>query len=114
VLIDSNLCQRVFWPQLIQISTHGYLQRLSAYNIDRRDGEEGPEAGGEVPDIIICDVHLPTIDGYEVALAQKPSAAPSDSALVAVMVAMAGDRSRYWRQALTVALPNLSPETLYK
>src|SRR5204863_66796 len=44
---------------------------LSAFGhtpLGARDGEEGLAAAGrEAPDLIVCDVQLPAMDGYEVA-----------------------------------------------
>jgi len=62
------------------------------------DGVEGLEiAQRELPDLIICDIHLPKIDGYEVARQLKQSASPSLRAIPLVGVtalAMPGDRDK--------------------
>lgn len=64
--------------------------------IHAADGEAGLEiAHREVPDLIVCDVHLPGINGYEVVRQLKAN--PSLSAIPAIAVtafAMVGDRDR--------------------
>ena len=60
------------------------------------DGEEGlAKAIEERPDLIICDVHLPKMDGYEVARRLKKDAGCRGIPAVAVTaLAMVGDRDR--------------------
>jgi two-component system cell cycle response regulator len=60
------------------------------------DGEEGLRvARRERPDVIICDVQLPGIDGYEVARRLKGDPAFRKVPLIAVTAyAMVGDRER--------------------
>jgi two-component system cell cycle response regulator len=60
------------------------------------DGGEGVDhAHRESPDLIICDVHLPTMDGYEVARRLKMHPALRPIPLVAVTaLAMVGDRDK--------------------
>jgi two-component system cell cycle response regulator len=60
------------------------------------DGEEGVAvAHREVPDLIVCDVHLPTLDGYGVAGQLKPHPTLGAIPLVAVTaLAMVGDRDK--------------------
>jgi two-component system cell cycle response regulator len=60
------------------------------------DGEEGLEiARREVPDLIICDVQLPKLDGYEVARQLKSHPTLHAIPLIAVTaLAMVGDRDR--------------------
>jgi two-component system, cell cycle response regulator len=60
------------------------------------DGEEGVAiACREVPDLIVCDVHLPKLDGYGVAAQLKHHPALSAIPLVAVTaLAMVGDRDK--------------------
>src|SRR5262245_54688307 len=60
------------------------------------DGEEGLEAvRREVPDLIICDVQLPQMDGYEVARWLKSHPQFRAIPLVAVTaLAMVGDRDK--------------------
>lgn len=60
------------------------------------DGEQGIAAAlRERPDLIVCDIHLPGVDGYAVARALKVNAAVAHIPLVAVTaLAMVGDRDR--------------------
>ncbi len=61
-----------------------------------QDGRRGLEAARrEHPDLIICDVQLPEMDGYEVARWLKSDAELRHVPLVAVTaLAMVGDRDR--------------------
>lgn len=72
------------------LEAHGYRIVLA------RDGNEGISAArAEFPDLILLDIQLPTIDGYDVARALK-----SDPDLCAIPIvavtsyAMPGDRER--------------------
>src|ERR1700677_2244733 len=60
------------------------------------DGVMGLEcARFDAPDLIICDIHLPKMDGYEVAHSLKSDLRLSCIPLVAVTaLAMVGDRER--------------------
>lgn len=60
------------------------------------DGVSGLEAAQrEAPDLIICDVHLPTMDGYEIARRLKSDSVLRQIPLVAVTaLAMMGDRDK--------------------
>jgi len=60
------------------------------------DGEEGLQAAQrELPDLIICDMQLPTLDGYEVARWLKSHPDLRAIPLVAVTaLAMVGDRDK--------------------
>src|SRR5260370_38779190 len=60
------------------------------------DGGEGLEAARrEKPDLIICDVQLPTLDGYQIAKILKAAPALRTVPLVAVTAfAMVGDRDK--------------------
>lgn len=60
------------------------------------DGDHGLEiAHREALDVVICDVQLPTIDGYEVARQLKGDAQLKNIPLIAVSaLAMVGDRDR--------------------
>jgi two-component system CheB/CheR fusion protein len=50
-----------------------------------RDGRGGIEAAAElVPDVVLCDIGLPDIDGYAVARALRANAALERTRLVAV------------------------------
>ena len=72
---------------------------LSAFGhtpIVAHDGEEGWEAAQrEAPDMVLCDVQLPKVDGFEVARRLKSHPVLSKLPLVAVTaLAMVGDRDR--------------------
>jgi two-component system cell cycle response regulator len=74
-----------------------YLLKAFGYAVvAAADGEEGLEAARrDMPDIILCDVQLPGIDGYEVARRLKEDASLRYVPLVAVTaLAMVGDRER--------------------
>lgn len=60
------------------------------------DGEAGLAAARrEQPDLIVCDVHLPKMDGYEIARTLKADPATRAMPLVAVTaLAMVGDRDQ--------------------
>jgi CheY-like chemotaxis protein len=60
------------------------------------DGAEGLDAAGrETPDLIVCDVHLPKLDGYAVATQLKRDPSLHRTPLVAVTaLAMVGDRDK--------------------
>jgi two-component system cell cycle response regulator len=60
------------------------------------DGESGIEAAQrERPDLIACDIHLPGVDGYEVARTLKSLPALDGVPVVAVTaLAMVGDREK--------------------
>jgi len=61
-----------------------------------RDGREGIELAARVmPDLILLDIQLPVMSGYEVAAALKRDPALAGIPIVAVTsYAMAGDRER--------------------
>jgi two-component system cell cycle response regulator len=74
-----------------------YLLRAFGYTVSTaEDGEEGLEATRrKSPDLVICDVHLPTVSGYEVARRMKEDATIKGIPLVAVTaLAMVGDRDK--------------------
>jgi CheY-like chemotaxis protein len=67
--------------------------------LSARDGTEGLRAAAQVkPDLILCDIHLPRIDGYEVVRRLKNDPDCSSIPTVAVTaLAMVGDRDRVLR-----------------
>lgn len=74
-----------------------YLLRAFAYEVSTaEDGGKGLKAIRTTsPDLVICDVHLPTMSGYEVARWMKQDPAIKDIPLVAVTaLAMVGDRDK--------------------
>lgn len=60
------------------------------------DGEEGMETAlRERPDLILCDIHLPGIDGYDVVRGLKADPICRSTPVIAVTaLAMVGDRDR--------------------
>ncbi len=82
-------------PANLELMT--YLLRAFGHNVvSARDGAEGIElARREILDVIICDVHLPKVDGYEVARRLKEHPVLGRIPLVAVTaLAMVGDRDK--------------------
>lgn len=75
------------------------LYLLQAFGYHPHAATDGPEgvaaARRNPPDLIICDVQLPTIDGYEVARLLKSDPALRSIPIVAVTaLAMVGDRDK--------------------
>jgi two-component system cell cycle response regulator DivK len=64
--------------------------------IAARDGREGiDKACGETPDLILLDIQLPLMDGYEVALRLRRIDAVKDIPIIAVTsYALVGDREK--------------------
>jgi CheY-like chemotaxis protein len=60
------------------------------------DGGQGLEAiRSKCPDLVICDIHLPTVSGYEVARKMKEDPEMKTRPLIAVTaLAMLGDRDK--------------------
>lgn len=74
-----------------------YLLRAFGYTVSTaEDGQEGLEITRSMsPDLVICDVHLPTVNGYEVARRMKEDGATKGIPLIAVTaMAMVGDRDK--------------------
>jgi len=74
-----------------------YVLEAFGYTVSEAvDGEIGLElARAEPPDLVICDLRLPGIDGIEVAKRLKAQPALSRVPLIAVTAyAMVGDRER--------------------
>ena len=74
-----------------------YVLEAFGYRVSEAiDGESGLErARSERPDLIVCDLQLPGIDGFEVARQLKADAAFAHTPLIAVTaLAMVGDRER--------------------
>jgi two-component system, cell cycle response regulator len=82
-------------PANLELMT--YLLKAFGYaTLVARDGREGLEvAQRERPDLIVCDIQLPSMNGYEVARQLKADAALSGIPLVAVTAfAMVDDRNK--------------------
>jgi two-component system cell cycle response regulator len=88
LVIEDNTANLDLMKYLLE--AFGYLVRTA------QDGAEGLEAiRAHSPDLVVCDVHLPNINGYEVARSMKHDAAMKDVPLVAVTaLAMLGDREK--------------------
>src|SRR5947209_188858 len=79
-----------------------------------RDGEEGLRAAAQVkPDLILCDVDLPNLDGYEVVRRLKSDPRCCSIPTIAVTaLAMVGDRDRVLRAGFDGYLAKpINPET---
>jgi two-component system cell cycle response regulator len=96
----------------------GYLLQAFGYTaIAVASGEEGLEAARQtVPNLILCDIQLPGIDGYEVALRLKSDPVLAKVPLVAVTaLAMVGDRSKVMASGFDGYLSKpIVPETFVK
>ena len=82
-------------PENLELMT--YLLRAFGHAVvTATDGAAGMAAAArEAPDLVVCDLHLPGVDGYEVA--RRLKADPELAAIPRVAVtalAMAGDRER--------------------
>jgi two-component system cell cycle response regulator len=72
---------------------------LDAFGYDTLNGHDGEEglriAMRDRPDLIVCDIQMPKVDGYDVARLIKADPALRDTPLVAVTAfAMVGDREK--------------------
>ena len=95
-----------------------YLLRAFGYTPHAAaDGEAGLEAArGEPFDLIVCDIQLPVMDGYEVARRLKADPALRTVPLVAVTaLAMVGDRDKVLAAGFDgyIAKP-IDPETFVR
>jgi two-component system, cell cycle response regulator len=88
LIIEDNQANLALMAYLLQAFGHVVFTAI--------DGEEGLAiADHESPDLIVCDVHLPNVDGYEVARQLKRHAHLGTTPLVAVTaLAMVGDRDK--------------------
>ena len=83
-----------------------YLLRAFGHTVfPAGDGEEGLETGRrELPDLILSDLQMPKVDGYEVARAVRQDPRLANLPLVAVTAyAMRGDREHATRRAAHIA-----------
>jgi two-component system cell cycle response regulator len=99
-------------PANLELMT--YLLNAAAHRVFAAEtGREGLEvASSERPDLIICDVLLPDIDGYEVARWLKSHPDLRAIPLVAVTaLAMVGDRNRVLAAGFDAYVPKpIAPE----
>lgn len=72
------------------LTAFGYLPIVAS------DGATGVETvRREVPDLVICDIHLPTMDGYQVAEHLKSDSVLREIPIIAVTaLAMVGDQDK--------------------
>ncbi len=88
LLIEDN-------PRLRQ-QINMYLSRLSYVCINAVDGEEGIElATGSVPDLILCDILLPSINGFEVL--EQLKAHPRTQLIPFIFMSALADRTHVRR-----------------
>jgi CheY-like chemotaxis protein len=92
-----------------------YLLRAFGHTtISATDGAQGAAlAAKELPDIILMDLHMPTVDGFEAAERIKAIEALKGVPIVAVTAsAMVGDRSKILARGFDgyIAKP-ITPET---
>lgn len=91
-------------PKILLIEDNGQNRYLAAFLLEKRgyqvlavpDGPQGIElAEKERPDVILLDIQLPGMDGYEVARKLRQNPALRDTPIVAVTsYAMAGDKEK--------------------
>jgi len=88
LVIEDNSANLELMAYLLQARGHTVLTAMT--------GEEGLEAAlREQPDLIVCDVQLPGMSGYEIAVQLKGNPAMNQTPLVAVTAyAMVGDRDK--------------------
>jgi two-component system cell cycle response regulator len=88
LIIEDNPANMELMSYLLDAFGHTVLPAL--------DGEEGVEAARrELPDLILCDVHLPNMDGYGVLAQLKLEPGLRTIPVIAVTaLAMVGDRQK--------------------
>ena len=82
-------------PTNLELITY-LLNAFGHTTIAARDGEEGVEAAlRSNPDLILCDIAMPKLDGYGVARRLRAESTLNGVPLIAVTAsAMVGDRDR--------------------
>jgi len=91
------------------------LEAFGYVPLTARDGKQGLEiAAREAPDLIICDLEMPAMNGYEVGGQLKGNPKLRKIPLVAVTAyAMVGDRDRVLAAGFDGYIPKpINPETL--
>ncbi len=99
-------------PANLQLMTY-LLEAFGHTVVPAHSGEEGLERAAELPDLILCDMQLPGLDGFEVARALSQSRSLRALPLVAVTaLAMVGDRERVLAEGFDGYLAKpIEPET---
>ncbi|HKY22928.1 MAG TPA: response regulator [Vicinamibacterales bacterium] len=82
-------------PTNLELMTY-LLTAFGHETLSARDGEEGVSMARQtIPDLVLCDIALPRLDGYAVAQSLKADARLAGVPLVAVTAsAMVGDRDK--------------------
>jgi len=76
-------------PDVLMLATLS-LEAVGFATITAHDGAEGVELAASLwPDLILCDVHMPKLDGFELLSAIRSNAATADIPVVFV----SGDQS---------------------
>lgn len=88
LIVEDNEDNRIVYSTILR--HHGFVVR------EALDGEEGiAKAQRDLPDIILMDISIPIIDGWEVTRQLKASEATRHIPIVALTAhAMPGDRER--------------------
>ena len=92
------------------------LQAFGHDTFDATDGETGLiVAKKELPDLILCDLQMPGIDGYEVARRIRLEPQLKAMSLVAVTAyAMVGDREKVFAAGFNGYIPKpINPELFH-
>lgn len=107
LVVEDNAANRELISYLL--SSFGHQPLLTA------DGESGLSCAREqLPDLVLCDIQMPGLDGFGVARALKASPATASIPLVALTAsAMLGDRERILAAGFDayIAKP-IDPETI--
>jgi CheY-like chemotaxis protein len=106
LIIEDNPTNLQLMVYLLQAFGHTPLEAL--------DGETGLELiRRESPELVLCDIHLPSLDGFGVARDLKSHPALRNIPLVAVTaLAMVGDRDRILSAGFDGYITKpISPET---
>jgi CheY-like chemotaxis protein len=90
LLVEDNIDNRALMSYLLRAFGHE--------TVEARTGEEGLElAVTRHPDIVLCDIGLPGIDGYEVLARFKADGFAKVPIIAVTAYAMVGDRERALR-----------------
>ena len=93
-----------------------YLLRTFGYKVlEAKGGAEGLEAAAsEKPDLILCDINMPKVDGYEVAKRIRADEEMRRIPLVAVTAyAMVGDRDQILARGFDGYIPKPIDPTVF-